>query len=196
LHLTIHRCQCYALLLCACISHFGRCQLDEMLKGTTLDEELLIAAVGRQFPAIHSDQSVYCIDCRQYLRRPLAYAEGMHTGCHPTLFDRAVNSPGFVDHFDSIRVSIDDDKDMKRQAVSVMLCDDIGRHGSMAMGKAVAECIAADPNCNLGTVHILADQHSDSYCGVCARCEFWTRRWISRNRTVKNLRERWFRPPE
>ncbi len=113
-----------------------------------------------------------------------------------TLFDRAVNNPGFVDQFDSVRVLIDDDKDMKRQAVSVMLCDDLGRHGSMAIGKALAECIAADPTHTLGTAHILADQHSEAYCGVCARREFWSRRWTSRSQAVKAIKEMWFTPSE
>jgi hypothetical protein len=167
-----------------------------MLISKDLDKDLLLAAVGQQVPALLQEQSVYEIDCRGYLPRPLPYNEGMHTGCHPNLFSRVVKQENFRRHLEEIKGYLEDDKDMDRTNVSVMLCDDLGRHGSMAIGKALAECIAADPMYTLGTVHILADQHSETYCGVCARCEFWSRRWTSRNQDVKATKEMWFTPSE
>jgi hypothetical protein len=161
-----------------------------------LDKELLMAAVGQQVPALLLEQCVYDIDCRKYLPRDLPYNEGMHTGCHPGLFSRVVKHKDFEDQLRELKRQLDDDNDMERTHVSVMLCDDLGRHGSMAMGKALAECIVADPTYTLGTVHILADQHSETYCGVCARCEFWSRRWTSRNEAVRAVKVMWFSPPE
>jgi hypothetical protein len=173
-----------------------RYSLGQMLTSQSFDKELLLAAVGQQVPALFLEQSVYEIDCRQYLPRPLPYNEGMHTGCHPNLFSRVVKQENFRSQLEEIKLLLEDDKDMERTNVSVMLCDDLGRHGSMAIGKALAECIAADPTYTLGTVHILADQHSETYCGVCARCEFWSRRWTSRNQAVKAIKEMWFTPSE
>jgi hypothetical protein len=173
-----------------------RYELGKMLASKRLDKDKLIAAVGQQVPALLQEQSVYDIDCRRYLPRPLPYTEGMHTGCHPTLFNRVVRHENFQRQIEEIRDHLEDDKDMSQTNVAVMLCDDLGRHGSMAIGKALAECIAADPTYTLGTVHILADQHSETYCGVCARCEFWSRRWTSRNQAVRAVKEVWFTPSE
>ncbi len=113
----------------------------------------------------------------------------MHTGCHPALFNRVVRHGSFAALLLSIRRLLEDDKAMQRSSASLMLCDAAGRHGSMSIAKALAECIASDPRLALGTVHIQADQHSEAYCGVCARCEFWTRRWTSRNTAVKAVRK-------
>jgi hypothetical protein len=170
--------------------------LNKMLEEELLDRDLLIATVGRHVPALHQGQVIYTIDCRRFLARALPYEEGMHTGCHPALFNRVVRHGSFPAVLLSIRSLLEDDKEMQRSSVSLMLCDAAGRHGSMSIAKALAECIASDPSLALGTVHILADQHSEAYCGVCARCEFWTRRWNSRNMAVKDVKELWFGPPE
>jgi hypothetical protein len=167
-----------------------------MLSGNRLDKDRLIAAVGRQVPALQQEQSIYDLDCRGYLPKSLPYTEGMHTGCHPALFERVVQHSSFRQLLVDVRDRLHDDKDMQRCTVGLLLCDDLGRHGSVAIGKALAECIVADPVCTLGTVHILADQHSDTYCGVCARCEFWTRRWTSRNMSVRAVKEMWFNTAE
>jgi hypothetical protein len=161
-----------------------------------LDRERLIAAVGKMVPALHQDQHVYDVDCRAFLPRGLPYAEGMHTGCHPALFERVVRDPSFETLLKLIRDQIEDDVEMERSVVGVLLCDELGRHGSVAIGKALAECIVADRQCTLGTVHILANQHSEAYCGVCARCEFWTRRWTSRNMAVRFVTDMWMTPAE
>jgi hypothetical protein len=156
---------------------------------------LLVATVGRHVPALHQAQVIYAIDCRQFLDRALPYHEGMHTGCHPALFERVVKHNRFTPLLMRIRGQIEDDKEMDRSSVSYLLCDAAGRHGSMSIAKALAECVASDTRLALGTVHILADQHSEAYCGVCARCEFWTRRWHSRNLLVKDVKTLWFGPP-
>jgi hypothetical protein len=174
----------------------SRYGLGQMLTSQRLDKDLLLAAVGQQVPALLLEQFVYDIDCRRYLQRALPYNEGMHTGCHPNLFSRVVTQENFRRQLEELKGLLENDKDMHRTNVSVMLCDDLGRHGSMAIGKALAECIAADPTYTLGTVHILADQHSETYCGVCARCEFWSRRWTSRNQAVRAIKEMWFAPSE
>jgi hypothetical protein len=96
----------------------------------------------------------------------------MHTGSHPTLFNRVVRNVNFQRQIEEIREHLENDKAMRQTNVAVMLCDDLGRHGLMAIGKALPECIASDPTYTLGTVLILADQHSETYCVVCARCEF------------------------
>jgi hypothetical protein len=183
-------------LLCACITVPCRYPLKLMVSENTLDKDRLIAAVGRLVPALHQDKSIYAVDCRGCLPKDLPYAEGMHTGCHPALFERVVKHSRFSGILEGVRDSIHDDQEMQRGKVGVLLCDELGRHGSVAIGKALAECIVADPVCALGTVHILADQHSDTYCGVCARCEFWTRRWTSRNQNVRAVKEMWFSPAE
>jgi hypothetical protein len=170
--------------------------LGQMLTSTRLDRDRVLAAVGQQVPALLQEQAVYQFDCRRYLPRALPYREGMHTGCHPNLFRRVVEHVDFRRQLEEIKGNLRNDKEMDRTNVSVMLCDDLGRHGSMAIGKALAECIAADPTYTLGTVHILADQHAKTYCGVCARCEFWSRRWISRNQAVKAIKGMWFAPSE
>jgi hypothetical protein len=188
-----------SVLYCCSVLAFHPCRypLQLMLSNKNrLDKLRLIAAVGRMVPALHQEQAVYEVDCRAYLPRPLPYTEGMHTGCHPALFERVVQDPNFRDLLQEIRVHIEDDLEMKRTNVGLLLCDELGRHGSVAIGKALAECIVADPLCTLGTVHILADQHSDTYCGVCARCEFWTRRWTSRNMSVRAVWDMWFKPAE
>ncbi len=167
-----------------------------MTSGNRLDKDRLIAAVGRQVPALQQEQSIYDLDCREYLPKSLPYTEGMHTGCHPALFERVVQHSSFRQLLVDVRDRLHDDKDMQRSTVGLLLCDDLGRHGSVAIGKALAECIVADPVCTLGTVHILADQHSDTYCGVCARCEFWTRLWTSRNMSVQAVKEMWFNTAE
>jgi hypothetical protein len=192
---------CAQLLQATCIAALSmnciypcRYGLSMMLQNRTWDKNLLIAAVGTQLPALHQSQSVHDIDCRSFLPPPLQYLEGMHTGCHPALFERVVRMENFRDLLAKLRVNIDNDNAGKRSNIAVLLCDKLGRHGSMAVGKALAECIVADPDCTLGSVNILADQHSESYCGVCARCEFWTRRWTSRNAAVRMVKQMWFDP--
>ena len=167
-----------------------------MLGAAQLDRDLLIATVGRHVPALLDGQLIYTFDCRQFLPTALPYEEGMHTGCHPALFNRVVRHRNFSALMFKVRSLLEDDKEMQRSSVSLMLCDAAGRHGSMSIAKALAECIASDSSLALGTVHILADQHSEAYCGVCARCEFWTRRWSSRNIAVKDVKELWFGPSE
>jgi hypothetical protein len=167
-----------------------------MLKTGQLDIDLLNATVGRHVPALLDGQLIYTFDCRPFLPPALPYEEGMHTGCHPALFNRVVMHKNFSPLMLRVRSLLQDDKEMQRSSVSLMLCDAAGRHGSMSIAKALAECIASDSSLALGTVHILADQHSEAYCGVCARCEFWTRRWSSRNIAVKDVKELWFGPSE
>jgi hypothetical protein len=170
--------------------------LKQMLDAKNLDRELLVAAVSRHVPALKQDAINYVIDCRRFVPRELPYEEGMHTGCHPAIFNRVVRHDDFSDHLLAIRSRLADDMEMSRTSVSILLCDDAGRHGSMSVAKALAECIVFDSRIALGTVHILADQHAESCCRVCARCEFWTRRWITRNVCVKHVRQLWNGPDE
>ena len=167
-----------------------------MIKNGRYDQRVIMNAVAKVVPAIKDAEVLYDIDCRDWLPKGLSYIEGMHTGCHPALFNRVVRHDGFAGTLLAIRGQLTDDMEMSRTTVSVLMCDDAGRHASMSVAKALAECIAFDVRFALGSVHILADQHSEAYCGVCARCEFWTRRWISRNTAVKQVKELWFGPAE
>ena len=163
-----------------------------MNKGAGWDSQLLKHAVSRLVPALRNVDDSYDIDCRALLPEKLDFAEGMHTGCHPALFKRVVQAPQFAEILKSIKASLEDDRDMSRKSVALLVCDVNGRHAAMAVGKAFAECIAADQKFSLGIVHILANQDTGNSCGVCARCEFWTRRWASRNSAVHAVKAVWF----
>ncbi len=162
-----------------------------MNKGVDWSPNLLNQAVQKLVPALRSMDAGYDIDCRTLLPSKLDYSEGMHTGCHPALFKRVVRQPQFLEILKGVKSSLEDDFEMSRKNVAVLLCDVNGRHAAMAVGKALAECIAADQRFSLGTVHILTNQDTGNSCGVCARCEFWTRRWASRNIAVNAVKAVW-----
>ena len=92
-----------------------------MLSDNRLDKDRLIAAVGRLVPALQQEQSIYEVDCRGYLPKSLPYREGMHTGCHPALFERVVQHSSFPQLLVEVRDRIHDDKEMQRTNVGLLL---------------------------------------------------------------------------
>ena len=162
-----------------------------MNKGVDWSPNLLNQAVQKLVPALRSMDAGYDIDCRTLLPSKLDFSEGMHTGCHPALFKRVVRQPQFAEILNGVKSNLEDDLEMSRKSVALLVCDVNGRHAAMAVGKALAECIAADQRFSLGTVHILTNQDTGNSCGVCARCEFWTRRWASRNSAVNAVKAVW-----
>ena len=108
----------------------------------------------------------YDIDCRALMPSKLEFSEGMHTGCHPALFKRVVRAPQFAEILKGVKSNLEDDLEMSRKSVALLVCDVNGRHAAMAVGKAFAECIAADQKFSLGTVHILTNQDTVNSCGV------------------------------
>jgi hypothetical protein len=185
-------CYCSVLLLCVHTAFLCRYNLQQMNNADKWDGELLKHAVMRLVPALTNVDCLYDVDCRALLPPKLPFMEGMHTGCHPALFKRVVCHPTFAINLKSIQGAMEDDRDMKRKSMALLVCDVNGRHAAMAFGKAFAECIVADPHYSLGIVHILTNQVTGNSCGVCARCEFWTRRWASRNSAVKAVKDLWF----
>jgi hypothetical protein len=166
--------------------------LAEMTKAGKYDQRVIKNAVAKVVPAINDADVLYDIDCRDWLPKGLSYIEGMHTGCHPELFNRIVTHADFPLCLTDIKANMEEDRTMSRKNMAMLVCDLNGRHSAMAVAKAFAECIVADPGFSLGTVHILANQYSEGFCGVCARCEFWTRRWMARNSAVQAVKDVWF----
>ena len=163
-----------------------------MNQSAVWDQKLLKQAVARLMPALLNADATYEIDCRPLLASKLEFAEGMHTGCHPALFQRVVMEREFAETLRQVKRALVDDMEMSRTSAALLVCDVNGRHAAMAVGKAFAEYIAADQKFSLGTVHILTNQDTGNSCGVCARCEFWTRRWASRNSAVNAVKAVWF----
>jgi hypothetical protein len=188
--------RCGVVLLSVRNAGPNRFNLKQMMLTPRWDKDMLVKANKRMVPALNAADAIYDVGCRSFLNANLEYREGMHSGCHPALFQRVVTHTDFPQVLRSMKETMTDDYSMSRRNMALLLCDVTGRHAAMAVGKAFAECFVSDPDVSLGTVHVLANQDTGNSCGICARCEFWTRRWTSRNNAVAAVKAVWFEEKE
>jgi hypothetical protein len=107
----------------------------------------------------------------------------MHLGTHPGMFSWFGAMPEFARALHLVQTTLYDRRPAGG-AIVVVALDRNGRHASAAFAKLLAECVLFDPSVSLGTITFLDEIMKETSCGVCNRCEFWSRKWRMRNDTM------------
>ena len=128
----------------------------------------------------------------RFCRPSVAAEERMHNGCHPGCLVPFVNEQCFAELAKYVKESVAAVmQHPESRQLTLCFVSDSGRHRSVAAGKVFAEIVLESPALQLGQLIFATDQAMEGSCAVCARCQFWTYRWIKRNEAVAKALHLW-----
>jgi len=159
---------------------------------TELPSNTVLAALKDAWPNYYQhDQKVECVLTCISFPEPESQDQKLHTGLHPSLFKNYVSmNVKFGDLLEFAHSVLE-----KRRAEGKTMCtfycvDRLGRHGSCAMAKALAEIVLADESLTLGRVFLTANLWSIER-GPCECCGFWTKKFRVKNEDVSAVLTQW-----
>ena len=135
-----------------------------------------------------------CVDCRP-LYNPVDKAHRCHLGTHPANFGPIVYHQDFTKVVKPAALAM---KQAYQQATAdgeqltlVFLCKS-GRHRSVACARVAAEVAVIHNPFRFASIMDLTPMSMTSQqCGECAACEFWSKKWDSRNKALAHAVGLW-----
>lgn len=110
----------------------------------------------------------------------------VHFGTHPALFRKYWTQGCFTPHIRLLTQKLSECRRTNVRTLTVVVFDEKGRWSAMAVGKAIAEIALRSPGLTMQRVSLFT-HHSDWDCGMCDKCEFWSRKWRTSNQTALDI---------
>ena len=157
-----------------------------------LPSNIVLAALKDAWPNYYRhDQKVECVlNCISFPELE-SQNQKLHTGLHPSLLQKYVSMNVKFGNLLKFAHSVLEKHRAEGKTMCTFYCvDSLGRYGSCAVAKALAEIVWADESLTLGRVSTTANRRLVE-CGPCECCGFWTQKFRVKNEAVSAVLTQW-----